>query len=85
MCPTPEMLKLISVLLGTGFLAYGTYSMMTGTHHDSDDGPVERESHPVQFWIHIVGVYLVGLLIIAAGFQTGAAKAVSSFLSTLTK
>jgi hypothetical protein len=46
MCPTPEMLKLLSALVGGGFILYGTYSIMTGIHHDSDDGPVDQSVAP---------------------------------------
>jgi hypothetical protein len=85
MCPTPEMLKLLSTVVGGGFILYGTYSIMTGTHHDSDDGPVERHTHPLQFWLHVVSVYLLGILIIAVGFQTKAAGFLISLLSRITK
>jgi len=67
MCPTPQMVKLPSDLIGGGFILYGTYSIVTGTHHDSDDGPVEAHTHPVHFWLHVASVYLLGLLIIAGG------------------
>lgn len=85
MCPTPQMVKLLSALIGGGFILYGTYSIVTGTHHDSDDGPVERHTHPVHFWLHVVSVYLLGLLIIAVGFQTKAAGFVISLVNRITK
>ena len=85
MCPTPEMVKLLSAVIGGGFILYGTFSMMTGTHHDSDDGPIEQHAHPVQFWLHVVSVYLLGLLIIAVGFQTKAAGFVISLIDRITK
>jgi hypothetical protein len=58
MCPTPEMVKLLSAVIGGGFILYGTYSIVTGTHQDSDDGPIEQHAHPVQFWLHVGSVYL---------------------------
>ncbi len=58
---------------------------MTGTHHDSDDGPVNRDKNPVQFWVHVIGVYLLGLLIMAVGFQTKAAASLISLINKITK
>ena len=85
MCPTPQMVKLLSALVGGGFILYGTYSIMTGTHHDSDDGAIEQHAHPVQFWLHVVSLYLLGLLIIAVGFQTKATRVVVSLINKVTK
>jgi uncharacterized membrane protein YphA (DoxX/SURF4 family) len=83
MCPTPEMVKLLSALIGGGFILYGTYSIVTVTHDDSD-GPIEQHSHPVRFWLHVISVYLLGLLIIAVGFQTKAAGVVISLINRIT-
>jgi|SoiMetStandDraft_2_1073263.scaffolds.fasta_scaffold86258_1 hypothetical protein len=85
MCPTPEMLKLLSALVGGGFILYGTYSIMTGIHHDSDDSPVDQRTHPVRFWLHVVSVYLLGLLIIAVGFQTKTAGFLIALVNKITK
>jgi hypothetical protein len=85
MCVTREMLRLFSALVGGAFILYGTYSIMTGTHHDSDDGPVDQRTQPVRFWLHVIGVYLLGLLIIAVGFQTKAAGFLISLVNKITK
>jgi hypothetical protein len=85
MCPTPQLVKLLSALIGGGFILYGTYSLITGTHHDSDEGPVDQSAHPVRFYVHVIGIYLLGLLIIAVGFQTKAAGFVISLLNRITK
>jgi uncharacterized membrane protein YphA (DoxX/SURF4 family) len=82
MCPTPEMVKLLSALIGGGFILYGTYSIVTVTHDDSD-GPIEQHSHPVRFWLHVISVYLLGLLIIAVGFQTKAAGVLISLINRI--
>jgi len=79
------MVKLLSAIIGGAFILYGTYSIMTGTHYDSDDGPVEQCTHPVQFWLHVVGVYLLGLLIIGVGFQTKAEGVLISLVNRITK
>jgi hypothetical protein len=58
---------------------------MTGIHHDSDDSPVDQRTHPVRFWLHVVSVYLLGLLIIAVGFQTKTAGFLIALVNKITK
>ena len=52
---------------------------MTGTHYDSDDGNFGQRTQPVRFWLHVIGIYLLGLLAITVGFQTQ----IGDFLSSL--
>jgi hypothetical protein len=58
---------------------------MTGIHHDSDDGPVDQRTRPVRFWLHVISVYLLGLLTIAVGFQTKAAGFLIALVNKITK
>jgi len=61
------------------------HSILRGTHHDSDDGPVDQRTQPVRFWLHVIGVYLLGLLTITIGFQTKTGAFLISLVNKIAK
>ena len=65
---TQEGLRVITTLIGGGFLAYAALVVVRGTLYDVDDGRVDRSARPVTFWLLVGGITLLGLSILAVGW-----------------
>ena len=66
---TREGLRVIATLIGVGFLVYAVLAVVRGTLHDVDDGRVDRSARPVTFWLLVGGMTLLGLSILAVGWE----------------
>jgi hypothetical protein len=66
---TREGLPLIATMVGGGFLVYAAVVVLRGTLYDVDDGRVTRAARPVAFWLLVFGITVLGLTILAVGWQ----------------
>jgi spore maturation protein SpmA len=66
---TREGLRLIATLIGGGFLLCAAVAVLRGTLYDVDDGRVDRAARPVTFWLLVSGMTILGLSILAVGWQ----------------
>ena len=54
-------------LVGGCFMVYAAVAILGGTFYDSDDGPIDRATQPLAFWLSVVSMTLLGLLFSAWG------------------
>lgn len=66
---TPDGLRLIATLIGGGFLLYAAAAVLRGTLYDVDDGRVTRAAQPAAFWLLVFGMTVLGLTVLAVGWQ----------------
>lgn len=64
-----EGLRLIATLIGGGFLIYAAVAVLRGTLYDVDDGRVDRTARPVTFWLLVCSMTILGLTILAVGWE----------------
>jgi hypothetical protein len=58
-----------ATLLGGGFIVYAAVAIVRGTFYDSDDGPLDRATQPLAFWLSVVSMTLLGLFILGVGHR----------------
>ena len=66
---TGEGLRLTATLIGGGFLLCAAVPVLRGTLYDVDDGRVDGAARPVTFWLLVFGMTILGLSILAVGWQ----------------
>ena len=62
-------LRLIATLIGGAFLIYAAVAAFTGTLYDVEDGRVDRAVRPVTFWLLVFSMTVLGVSILAVGWQ----------------
>ena len=63
------MLRAVATVVGGGFIVYAAVAILRGTFYDSDDGPLDRATQPVAFWLSVVMMTLLGLFILGVGHR----------------
>ena len=66
---TEGLLRAVATLVGGGFIVYAGVATMRGTFYDSDDGPIDRATQPLAFWISVILMTLLGLFILGVGYR----------------
>ena len=66
---TREGLRVVSTLIGGGFLVYVAVAVLRGTLYDADDGRVNRSTRPITFWLLVFSMTVLGLSILSIGWQ----------------
>jgi hypothetical protein len=61
------LLRAVATLVGGGFVVYAAFATVRGTFYDSDDGPIDRATQPLAFWLSVVAMTLLGLFILGVG------------------
>ncbi len=64
-----NLLRGVATLVGGGFMLYAAVAIVRGTFYDSDDGPLDRATQPLAFWLSVVSMTLLGLFIIGVGHR----------------
>jgi hypothetical protein len=64
-----DLLRGIATLVGGGFIVYALVAVVRGTFYDSDDGPIDRSTQPVAFWLSVMAMTLLGLFILGVGHR----------------
>lgn len=66
---TREGFRIIATVIGGGLLAYAGLAIVRGVFHDVEDGRVDRSARPINFWLLVVGMTLLGLTILGVGWD----------------
>jgi hypothetical protein len=66
---TLEGLRVVTTLIGGGFLAYAAIAVFRGTLYDVDEGRIDQAARPMAFWLSVVGMTLLGLFILGIGWR----------------
>ena len=66
---TEGLLRAVATLVGGGFIVYAGVATMRGTFYDSDDGPIDRATQPLAFWMSVILMTLLGLFILGVGYR----------------
>ena len=64
-----SLLRAVATVVGGGFIVYAAVAILRGTFYDSDDGPLDRATQPVAFWLSVVMMTLLGLFILGVGHR----------------
>jgi hypothetical protein len=64
-----NLLRGVATVIGGGFIVYALVAVVRGTFYDSDDGPIDRSSQPIAFWLSVVSMTLLGLFILGVGHR----------------
>lgn len=64
-----NLLRAVATLVGGAFIVYAAVAIVRGTFYDSDDGPVDRATQPMAFWLSVVLMILLGLFILGVGHR----------------
>jgi hypothetical protein len=64
-----NLLRAVATLVGGGFIVYAAVAIVRGTFYDSDDGPLDRATQPLAFWLSVVSMTLLGLFILGVGHR----------------
>ena len=64
-----NLLRGVATLVGGGFIVYAAVAIVRGTYYDSDDGPLDRATQPLAFWLSVVATTLLGLFILGVGHR----------------
>jgi hypothetical protein len=70
------LLRGVATLVGGGFILYAAVSIVRGTFHDSDDGPIDQATRPLAFWFSVVSMTLLGLFILGVGHRWEIVRAI---------
>lgn len=71
-----NLLRGVATLIGGGFIIYALVAVVRGTFYDSDDGPIDRSTQPVAFWLSVVSMTLLGLFILGVGHRWEIVRAI---------
>jgi hypothetical protein len=63
------LLRAVATLVGGGFVVYAAVAIVRGTFYDSDDGPLDRATQPLAFWLSVISMTLLGLFILGVGHR----------------
>jgi hypothetical protein len=74
-----NLLRGVATLVGGGFIVYALISVVRGTFYDSDDGPIDRSTQPIAFWLSVVAMTLLGLFILGVGHRWEIVRMVFEF------
>ena len=74
---TLDGLRIVSTLVGGGFLVYVAIAAFRGTVYDTDDGHIDRDSRPLTFWLTVASMAVLGVVILGVGWQWPVMGAVS--------
>jgi hypothetical protein len=66
---TREGLRILATLIGGAFLVFAAIAIFRGTLYDVDDGHIDRATRPVSFWLLVFSMTILGLTILAVGWQ----------------
>ena len=58
-----NLLRGVATLVGGGFIVYAAVAIVRGTYYDSDDGPLDRATEPLTFWLSVLASDTVDLMI----------------------
>ena len=64
-----NLLRGVATLVGGGFIVYAAVAMVRGTFYDSDDGPLDRATQPLAFWLSVLSMALLGFFILGVGHR----------------
>jgi hypothetical protein len=64
-----HLLRGVATVVGGGFIVYAAVAILRGTFYDSDDGPLDRATQPLAFWLSVVMMTLLGLFILGVGHR----------------
>jgi hypothetical protein len=64
-----NLLRAVATVVGGGFIVYAAVAILRGTFYDSDDGPLDRATQPLAFWLSVVMMTLLGLFILGVGHR----------------
>jgi spore maturation protein SpmA len=64
-----NLLRVVATLVGGGFVVCAVAAIVRGTFYDSDDGPLDRATQPVAFWLSVVSMTVLGLFILGVGHR----------------
>ena len=64
-----NLLRAVATVVGGGFIVYAAIAILRGTFYDSDDGPLDRSTQPLAFWLSVVSMTLLGLFILGVGYR----------------
>jgi hypothetical protein len=64
-----NLLAGVATLVGGGFIVYPVVAIVRGTFYDSDDGPIDRATQPLAFWLSVVSMTLLGVFILGVGHR----------------
>ncbi len=73
-----NLLAGVATLVGGGFIVYAGVAIVRGTFYDSDDGPLDRATQPLAFWLSVVSMTLLGLFILGVGHRWETVRMISS-------
>jgi spore maturation protein SpmA len=62
-----NLLRGVATLVGGGFIVYAAVAIVRGTFYDSDEGPLDRATQPLAFWLSVISMTLLGLFILGVG------------------
>ena len=63
------LLRGVATLVGGGFIGYAVFAVVQGTFYDADDGPLDRATQPVAFWLSVFLMTVLGLFILGVGHR----------------
>ena len=64
-----NLLHAVATLVGGGFIVNAAVAIVRGTFYDADDGPLDRATQPLAFWLSVVSMTLLGLFILGVGHR----------------
>ncbi|HEY3168341.1 MAG TPA: hypothetical protein VGK57_13980 [Candidatus Binatia bacterium] len=73
---TEEGLRLVSTLIGGGFIAYAAIAVCRRSLYDVDEGLIDQVNRPLAFWLSVLGMTLLGLFILGVGYRWPVVQAV---------
>jgi hypothetical protein len=64
-----NLLAGVATLVGGGSIVYAVATIVRGTFYDADDGPLERTTQPMAFWLSVVSMTFLGVFILGVGHR----------------
>ena len=64
-----NLLRGVATLVGGGFIVYAAVALVRGTFYDSDDGPLDRATQPLAFWLSVFSMTVLGVFIVGVGHR----------------
>jgi hypothetical protein len=64
-----DLLRGVATVVGGGFIVYAGIAVVRGTFYDSDDGPIDRSTQPLAFWLSVLLMAMLGLFILGVGHR----------------
>ena len=71
-----NLVRGVATLVGGGFIAYAAFAILRGTFYDSDDGPIDRGTQPLAFWLSVASITVLGLFILGVGYRWEVVRAI---------